>query len=106
MALSTHDAFRFISSQNVAYAVSGGSSAASSAFGAQTRWIRVVATGVVDVSNNGCRIIVGDGTPVAVATSTLLPLNRVQEITVTPGQKIAVLGNTAATGNLNVTELS
>ena len=48
MALTNHDAFRFISSQNVAYAASGGSSAASTAFGAQTRWIRVVAAGVVE----------------------------------------------------------
>jgi hypothetical protein len=105
MALTNHDAFGFITSQNVAYAASGGSSAASTAFGAQTRWIRVVATGVVDATNNGVRIIVGDGTPTATNTSTLLPLNWVQEINVGPGQKIAVLSDKAATGSLSVTEL-
>ena len=105
MALTSHDAFRFITSQNVAYAASGGSSAASNAFGAQTRWIRVVAAGVVNATNNGVRIIVGE-TPVADSTSMLLPLNWEQIIMVTPGQKVAALSDKAATGSLNVTELS
>ena len=106
MALTNHDAFRFISSQDVSYAASGGTSAASTAFGAQTRWIRVCAVGLLSATNTGVRIIVGDGTPVAVATSTLLPLNWEQIILVTPGQKIAALSDKAATGSLNITECS
>ena len=42
---------------------------------------------------DGVRIAVGDGTPVAMPNSTLLPLNWVEIIAVTPGQKIAVLGS-------------
>ena len=101
-----HDAFRQGASQNVAYAVAGGASAASTAFGSQTYWIRVVAVGVVGATNDGVRILVGDGTPTAVATSTLLPLNWVETYAVSPGQKIACLSNNATVGNLNVTELS
>ena len=59
-----------------------------------------------NATNTGVRIIVGDGTPVADSTSTLLPLNWEQIIMVTPGQKIAALSDKAATGSLNVTELS
>jgi hypothetical protein len=36
----------------------------------------------------------------------LLPLNWVEIIAVTPGQKIAVLGNNTGTGSVSVTELS
>lgn len=101
-----HDSFRQGATQNVAYAVAGGASAASTAFGAQTYWIRVVAVGVVSATNDGVRIIVGDGTPTATATVTLLPLNWVEIISCTPGQKVACLSNNATTGSLNVTELS
>ena len=62
--------------------------------------------GLLAATNTGVRIIVGDGTPVAVATSTLLPLNWEQIILVTPGQKIAALSDKAATGSLNITECS
>jgi hypothetical protein len=43
---------------------------------------------------------------VADANSTLLPLNWAEIIAVTPGQKIAVLGNNTGTGSVSVTELS
>ena len=103
---SYHDAYRQGASQNIAYAAAGGASTASTAFGAQTYWIRVCAVGVVSGTLDGVRVAVGDGTPTASATSTLLPLNWVEIINVTPGQKIAVLGNNTLTGTINVTELS
>jgi hypothetical protein len=95
--------FRQGASQNVAYNAAGGASAASTAFGTQTKAIRIAVTGAI-TATGGVRIV-GDGTPTASATSTLLPVNWVEFITVTPGQKIAVLGNDTVTGNLSVTEL-
>jgi hypothetical protein len=103
---SFHDSYRQGASQNVAYAAAGGASAASAAFGSQTYWIRVASVGLPSATLDGVRIKVGDGTPVADANSTLLPLNWVEIIAVIPGQKIAVLGNNTGTGSVSVTELS
>jgi hypothetical protein len=105
MGISNHDAYRQITAQNVAIAASGGASAQSTAFSSQTYWIRVCVIGVVDTTNNGARIKVGDN-PTASSTSTLLPLNWVEHIKCTPGQKVAVVSNAAATGSLSVTELT
>jgi hypothetical protein len=99
-----HDSYRVLASQNLSYAVAGGASAASTAFGSQTYFIRVSTAGVVDATNNGARISFG-ASPVASATSVLLPLNWVDYFKVTPGSKIAVLGNSASTGTLSITEL-
>ncbi len=101
-----HDAYRQGASQNLAYNAAAGASAASAAFGSETYWIRVCTVGVVGAANDGVRIVVGDGTPTASATSTLLPLNWVEIIAVTPGQKIAALSNNTTAGSLSVTELS
>src|SRR3979409_2370275 len=102
-----HDVYRQGASQNVAYAAAGGASAASSAFSPETYWIQVCAVATYPaVTGDGVRIKVGDGTPVADATRTLLPLNWGEIIAVTPGQKIAALSNNATTGTLSVTELS
>ena|SRR5215211_155963 len=91
-------------SQNVAFAAAGGASAASVAFGTQTYQIRVVF--VSGTAGAAVRIVVGDGTPVATATSTLLPAGWIEMLTVSPGQKIAVLSNDVGTGSLNVTEMT
>jgi hypothetical protein len=104
MAVS-HDAYRHKTTQNVAYNVAGGASTQSNAFGSQTYYIRVSTAGLVDGTNNGARIAVGDN-PTASATTALLPLNWPEYIKVTPGQKVAVLGNSAATGSLSVVELT
>jgi len=94
-------------SQNVAFAAAGGSSAASTAFGSQTYQIRVSVSGTGFVAGTGgVRVRIGDGTPVAVATDTFIPNLGTEYFIVTPGQKIAVLGNDAGTGNLSVTEMS
>ena len=103
---SYHDSYRQGASQNVPYAAAGGASAASAAFGSQIYWIRVASVGVPSATLDGVRIKVGDGTPVADANSALLPLNWVEIVAVTPGQKIAVLGNNTGTGSVSVTELS
>src|SRR5262245_46164501 len=108
MALITwRSSSRLGASQNVAYNAAGGASAASAAFGAQTYQIRVLAvSGVAAAIGDAVRVVVGDGTPTASATSAALPLNQVEYLTCTPGQKIAVLSNNASTGTLNVVEIA
>jgi hypothetical protein len=76
----------------------GAASAASSPFGPGTFQLRVAAS-------SACRIRIGDGTPAALATDTYLPADRPEYLTCTPGQKIAVIQETAA-GKLSVTELA
>ena len=101
------DSSRQGASQNVAFAAAGGASAASTAFGSETYQIRVSVSGTGFVTGTGgVRIRIGDGTPTAVATDVFLPSNWVEYFNVTPGQKIAVLGNDAGTGTLSVTEMS
>jgi len=56
-------------------------------------------------ATSGVRIAVGD-TPTASNTSPLLPVNWIEYIKVTPGQKIAALSNDTVTGTLSVTELT
>jgi hypothetical protein len=100
-----HDAYRHKASQNVVYAVAGGASAQSTAFGSQTYWIRLCAVGVVSATADGVRISVGDN-PTASSTAALLALNWLEYVKCSPGQKIAVLGNNASTGVVSVTELT
>lgn len=94
-------------SQNVAFAAAGGASAASTAFGSQTYQIRVSVSGTGFVAGTaGVRVRIGDGTPTAVATDAFIPNTWVEYFNVTPGQKIAVLGNDAGVGTISVTEMS
>lgn len=87
-------AFRQGAAQNVSLTTT---SAASTAFGAQTYAVMLVASAA-------CEVRVGDGTPTAVTTDTLLPANFPVIFICTPGQKVA--GITASTATLSVTELS
>jgi hypothetical protein len=105
MAITPHDAYRQRTTQILTYAAAGGSSAQSVAFGSQTYFIRIASAGVVSASLDGVRYAVGDG-PVAAATSSLLPLNWVEYVKCSPGQKIAVLGNNTGTGSVSVVELT
>jgi hypothetical protein len=73
-------------------------SAATAAFGAQTYQIRVAA-------NVATFVTVGDGTPTATTNSALLPAGQIDYFTVTPGQKVAALGQGAA-GSVSITEMS
>lgn len=65
-------------------------SAASSAFGAQTFQVRVAATAA-------CFYQVGPGTPTAAATDAYLPANVIEYVKVSPGEKIAVFSATIQT---------
>jgi hypothetical protein len=100
-----HDAYRILATQNVAYNAAAGASVQSAAFASQTRFIRVLAVGVVSASIDGVRIAI-DTSPTATATSALIAVNFPEIFKVTPGQKIAVLGNNTGTGTVNVIELS
>lgn len=75
----------------------GATSIASAAFSAQTYQVRVVAT-------SACRVRIGDGTPTVLATDSYLSADRPEYFTCTPGQKIAVIQETAG-GKLSVTEV-
>lgn len=77
----------------------GASSAASTAFGAQTRAILVSALG-------NCHVRIGSS-PTAVATDTLVKSSDPPVVFgCGPGDKLAVIQDGAATGNLNITELT
>jgi hypothetical protein len=76
-----------------------GSSQATAAFGAETFQIRVATGG------QPAFVKVGDGTPTATTSDTLMPANWVDYLTVTPGQKIAVL-QAGTAGTLSVTEIA
>jgi hypothetical protein len=100
------DASRLGAAQSFAFNAAGGASNASAPFGAQTYQIRVSISGTGFVAGTGgVRVRIGDGTPAAVITDTFIPNIAVEYFTVTPGQRIAVLGNDAGTGNLSVTEI-
>jgi hypothetical protein len=101
------DASRQGASQNVPFAAAGGASAPSTAFGPQTYQIRVSVSGTGFVAGTGgARIRIDSGTPTATATDSFLPNIAVEYFNVSPGQKIAVIGNDAGVGNLSVTEMS
>src|SRR5215470_2854975 len=95
--------------QNVAFNASGGASSQSTNFGAQTYQIRVAVSGTgfaaAPAFTAGARVAIGDN-PTASATTTFVPVQCIDYFAVTPGQKIAVLGNDTGTGNLSVTEMS
>jgi outer membrane protein W len=100
-------ASRLGAAQNVAFNAAGVASAASAAFGAQTYQIRVAVSGTGFIAGTGgVRVRIGDGTPGAAAADTFIPNLAVEYFTVTPGQRIAVIGNDAGTGNLSVTEIT
>lgn len=74
-------------------------SQASAAFGSQTYQIRIATAG------QPAYFKVGDGTPTATSSDALMPANWVDYITVTPGQKVAVL-QAGTAGSLSVSEVS
>ena len=82
--------YRIGATQTIA---SGAGSTASTAFGAFTTQVRIVSSAAVQY-----RL---DAAPTAVTTDTYLPANWVEVITVSPGQKIAVIG----TATVNITEV-
>ena len=71
-------------------------SAASTAFGAQTEYIRIV-------GDANCHFVLG-ASPTASATSAFLPSGEIEIFKVSPGEKIAVFHGTST--NVYVTEMS
>jgi hypothetical protein len=81
-------------------------SVTSAAFGPETFQIRAVCQ---LTTGTDAHITIGDNTtstPVATTSATLLPVNLPEYFTVTPGQKIAVIGGSGAAGTLYVTEIT
>lgn len=74
----------------------GAASVQSAAFNANTTYIRLATT-------TACRFLVGRN-PTALATSAYLPANAVEYFGVNPGDKVAVIQDTAG-GKITVTEL-
>jgi hypothetical protein len=97
MGMSSFLSLRHSTSQNVA--VGAASATVTNAFGSQTYCVRISTTGACHF-----RIVEAAG-GTALATDPLLPTNWVDYITVSPGQKIAVIQDGTSTGNLNVTEM-
>lgn len=75
-----------------------GSSQATAAFGAQTYCVRV-ATGA-----QPAYVTIGDGTPTAANTDSLMGTNVIDYFDVTPGQKAAVL-QAGTAGTITITEM-
>lgn len=86
--------YRLGTTQTVAI---GASTAASTAFGAQTRAVRVIAT-------SNAHIVVAKSAT-ATTSDTYLALGREEVIQVAPGEQVAVIQNSAG-GTLYITELT
>jgi hypothetical protein len=70
-------------------------------FGPQTYQVRVATSSAV----TACFFRIGDGSQTATATDSVIGANVVDYENVTPGQRCAVLGGSAA-GTVTVTEMS
>src|SRR5262249_36616349 len=101
-------ASRASATQNVTFNAAGGASTQSTTFGAQTYQIRVAVSGTgfaaAPAFTAGARIAIGDN-PTASGTTTFVPVQCIDYFAVTPGQKIAALGNDTGTGTVSVTEM-
>ena len=95
-----HDAYRILSTQNVSYAAAGGAFCAINGVCEPNPLYPGLLVGVVSATIDGVRIAI-DASPTATATSDLLAMNFPEIFKVSPGQKIAVLGNNTGTGNVS-----
>lgn len=78
----------------------GAASVPSTAFGTQTYAIRITTSG-------DCHIALGFGTPAAVGTDLKLKASDPAAfLRVSPGEKLAVIQDAAATGTLNIIEIT
>jgi hypothetical protein len=76
------------------------SSVQSTAFGAETRFVRVA------VSNGHCHVKIGSNPTASITTSAIVPNNWVEVFPCDPGDKIAVIKDAAvALSTISVTEL-
>lgn len=89
---------------NQAIAYTTAASSPSTAFGTQTRQVRIVST-------SACHYVIS-GSPTATTSDPLLPASWVEYRTVTPGQKISAIRAgtggliTATDGTIHVTEMT
>lgn len=88
--------FRLGTTQVVAIGAS--SAVTTNAFGADTRLIRLAATG-------DCHFAIGDA-PTATTSHPILPAGTVDYFIVDPSDKVAAIQADASTGSLSVTEVS
>jgi hypothetical protein len=76
------------------------SSVQSTAFGAETRFVRVA------VSNGHCHVQIGTNPTASITTSVMVPNNWVEVLPCNPGDKIAVIKDSLTTSStMSVTEL-
>jgi len=76
------------------------SSVQSTAFGAETRFVRVA------VSNGHCHVQIGANPTASITTSVMMPNNWVEVFPCNPGDKIAVIKDSGVTASvMSVTEL-
>jgi hypothetical protein len=106
----SHDVYRQITGVDISPGSSGGAAASTSVFDTQTYAVRLIAAGPVSSVSGSAGIrykIVTDGDVVSSTADTLLPLNWVETVKVTPGQRVSAIGNDAgASYKLTVVELT
>ncbi len=95
-------ASRITTTQTIAF---NASTAIANPFGSETFQIRLAA-------NSACCYRIGDGPQTATAADVFLPANRVEYVTVNPGQRISAIAAatnglvTSTPGTLWITEMS
>jgi hypothetical protein len=99
--------WRLAAAQALAVASVGGAATSCAAFGTETYAIQLSFPGSVS-STGGCRVAVISPTDAAVSSTqgTLLPASWIQEIKVTPGQRVSAISNDAGTFSLSISELT
>jgi len=99
--------WRLAAAQALAVASVGGAAASSNAFGTETYAIELSLPGSVS-STGGCRVAVVSPADAAVSSTagTLFSANWIQEVRVTPGQRVSAISNDAGTFSLSITELT
>lgn len=100
--MDNHDAYSFGTSQNLSYLSSAGAAASTAGLNAQTKYVRLVATGI-PTATGGVRYTVGTA-PIATSSSTFLPLGWVEVIRIANGERISCLSNDSTGGTLNISE--
>lgn len=110
MAAVIPDVFRHIASREMVVQSTGGASESTTSLSAQTYFVRLCATAAVSsvAGTAGVRYVVGDAVAGLAATgsSALLPVNWVEIVKVTPGQKVAALSNNGNAATLSIVELA
>ena len=99
--------WRLAAAQALSVASAAGAAVSTTIVGSQTYAVSLSFPGSVS-STGGCRVAVVSPGDSAVSSTqgALLPPNWIQEIKVTPGQRVSAISNDAGTFSLSVTELT